>query len=242
MTDVRSPVPRRLCTLGWPWPVAALALSAMTACDAAPIRHPLQVFAASSLTDAFGAMEPQVEAQHPAVDVELVFGGSQMLRRQIEAGANPSVFASADARTGDEEFVIEKASGLNGLGFERFGRCASVFASDHIGQVVFLHIDCPKAFHLDGARPFQRRHTRLITREVSWILDNADSWITASDREGCPEQGPSNGDVWKRLGYHWAGSSISQFTPSSGPASSKLATCQELHLERPSFSRLNSNE
>lgn len=53
------------------------------------------VFAASSLTEAFVALERQFEAANPELDVALHFGGSQALRLQIEQGADAAVFASA---------------------------------------------------------------------------------------------------------------------------------------------------
>ncbi|MEM7155964.1 MAG: molybdate ABC transporter substrate-binding protein [Myxococcota bacterium] len=57
---------------------------------------PLTVFAASSLTDVLGALEPEFEAANPDVDVALSFAGSQVLRLQIEASAPADVFLSAD--------------------------------------------------------------------------------------------------------------------------------------------------
>ncbi len=59
-----------------------------------PVR--LAVFAASSLTEAFGDVEGLFEAAHPGVDAVLSFAGSQTLRLQIERGARADVFASAD--------------------------------------------------------------------------------------------------------------------------------------------------
>jgi molybdate transport system substrate-binding protein len=56
----------------------------------------LNVYAASSLTDAFRDLEPAFEAAHPDVDVALTFAGSQVLRVQIEQGARADVFASAN--------------------------------------------------------------------------------------------------------------------------------------------------
>ncbi len=56
----------------------------------------LSVYAASSLTDAFTAIERAFEAAHDGVDVALAFAGSQVLRLQIEQGAPADVFASAD--------------------------------------------------------------------------------------------------------------------------------------------------
>jgi molybdate transport system substrate-binding protein len=55
------------------------------------------VFAASSLTDVFNAMEPVFERSAPGFDLRLNYGGSQALRLQIEQGAPVDVFASANA-------------------------------------------------------------------------------------------------------------------------------------------------
>ena len=76
----------------------AAALLSAGACvrDETPQRVPLVVFAASSLTEAFEALEPGFEAEHPQLDVQFVFSGSQVLRLQIEQGAAADVFASAD--------------------------------------------------------------------------------------------------------------------------------------------------
>lgn len=56
----------------------------------------LHVFAASSLTDVFEELERAFESTHPGSEVTLAFGGSQVLRLQIEQGAPADVFASAD--------------------------------------------------------------------------------------------------------------------------------------------------
>jgi len=72
----------------------AFALAACTRGDAARVE--LRVFAASSLTEAFEAMESAYEAEHPDVDVRLNLSGSQVLRTQIESGARADVFASAN--------------------------------------------------------------------------------------------------------------------------------------------------
>lgn len=59
-------------------------------------RRTLTVFAAASLTDAFKEIGADFEAAHPGVTVALNFAGSQTLRTQIEQGAQPDVFASAN--------------------------------------------------------------------------------------------------------------------------------------------------
>jgi molybdate transport system substrate-binding protein len=56
----------------------------------------LNVYAASSLTDAFTELEGIFERAHPGVDVAITFAGSQVLRLQIEQGAPADVFASAN--------------------------------------------------------------------------------------------------------------------------------------------------
>lgn len=61
-----------------------------------PSRAPIPVFAASSLTEAFGALEAEFERRHPGDDVQLTFAGSQVLRLQIAQGAPAQVFASAN--------------------------------------------------------------------------------------------------------------------------------------------------
>ena len=59
-------------------------------------RVSLVVFAASSLTEAFEALEETFERVHPEVDVQPVFAGSQVLRLQVEQGASADVVASAN--------------------------------------------------------------------------------------------------------------------------------------------------
>ena len=71
-----------------------LIASACARGDPEPLR--LNVYAASSLTDAFTAIERAFEAAHDDVDVALSFAGSQVLRLQIEQGAPADLFASAN--------------------------------------------------------------------------------------------------------------------------------------------------
>jgi molybdate transport system substrate-binding protein len=56
----------------------------------------LNVYAASSLSEAFGEIERLYEQSNPGVDVSVTFAGSQVLRLQIEQGALADVFASAN--------------------------------------------------------------------------------------------------------------------------------------------------
>jgi molybdate transport system substrate-binding protein len=56
----------------------------------------LSIYAASSLTEAFGELETIFERTHPGTDVAVTFAGSQVLRIQIEEGGPADVFASAN--------------------------------------------------------------------------------------------------------------------------------------------------
>jgi molybdate transport system substrate-binding protein len=59
----------------------------------------LRVFAASSLSEAFGELAKAFEADHEGVQVELNLGGSSSLVQQINAGAPADVIATADEVT-----------------------------------------------------------------------------------------------------------------------------------------------
>lgn len=61
-----------------------------------PAVETLEVFAASSLTEAFTELARSFEAAHPETRVVLTFAGSQVLRLQIAQGAEAHVFASAN--------------------------------------------------------------------------------------------------------------------------------------------------
>jgi molybdate transport system substrate-binding protein len=78
-----------------------------TACGSAPAAQSssttrtLNVYAAASLTNAFGGISKAFEAAHPGVSIKLSFAGSQTLRAQIEQGAPADVFASANTKEMD---------------------------------------------------------------------------------------------------------------------------------------------
>lgn len=55
------------------------------------------IYAASSLTNAITEVEEVFESTHPEIDVKLNFAGSKTLRSQIENGAQPDLFLSANA-------------------------------------------------------------------------------------------------------------------------------------------------
>jgi molybdate transport system substrate-binding protein len=62
----------------------------------------ITVFAASSLTDAFGELADTFEQENPGTTVEMNFGASSALREQIVAGAPADVFASANTSNMDQ--------------------------------------------------------------------------------------------------------------------------------------------
>lgn len=91
----------------------------------------LNVFAASSLTDAFTEIGKNFEAANPGVTVTLNFAGSQALRTQIEEGAPADVFASASGKEMDT--AVEGKFVLDGV--------KQVFLSNQL--VVILPADNP---------------------------------------------------------------------------------------------------
>jgi molybdate transport system substrate-binding protein len=92
----------------------------------APQKQPgtLEVYAASSLTEAFTELETLFESENIGTDVLLTFAGSQVLRVQIEQGAAADVYASAN---------MEHLESLESAGFVRNGR---VFARNDLVVIV----------------------------------------------------------------------------------------------------------
>jgi molybdate transport system substrate-binding protein len=81
-------------------PVVASSAAATPATEMAPAAFPaeggdLTVFAAASLTDAFGQIKTDLEAAHEGLTIAYNFAGSQALVTQLSEGAEADVFASA---------------------------------------------------------------------------------------------------------------------------------------------------
>lgn len=83
--------------------IAATSASCSDADTATAARHQtLTVLAASSLTEPFEDLGAQFEAQHPGLDVKLVFDSSATLAQQAEEHAPGDVLATADQQTMDD--------------------------------------------------------------------------------------------------------------------------------------------
>ena len=103
---------------GCPSPAAVDATSAGTpgAVEEAQAAFPteggdLTVFAAASLTDAFEAIEQELEAATPNLSITFNFGGSQALVTQLEEGAQADVFASANVTQMDAAIAAGLVAG-----------------------------------------------------------------------------------------------------------------------------------
>ena len=79
------------------------------ACDASPpiqgspsSQERLIIYAAASLSEAFGEIAHTFNTLHPGVDLAFNLAGSNTLRAQIEQGAMADVFASANSKEMDE--------------------------------------------------------------------------------------------------------------------------------------------
>lgn len=114
-------------------------------------RQIVDVYAASSLTDTFRELEGAFEATHAGTDIRLSFAGSQTLRFQIEQGAAPDVFASANEA---HISALESAGAIHSRG---------VFAHNEL--VIIVPRDNPAGIH-SFADLAQARRVVLGTREV----------------------------------------------------------------------------
>ncbi len=75
-----------------------LLLLPLAACGGGGDDQTLTVLAAASLTGTFTDLAEMFEAEHPGVDVQLVFGSSTTLAEQAVDGAPGDVLATADSR------------------------------------------------------------------------------------------------------------------------------------------------
>lgn len=80
-----------------------------SASTSAALSGEINVFAAASLTEAFGTIGKQFEAAHPGTTITFNFGPSSGLATQITQGAPADVFASASAKNMDQ-LVAAKAA------------------------------------------------------------------------------------------------------------------------------------
>jgi molybdate transport system substrate-binding protein len=83
--------------------------SGTTATTNPKVTGDITVFAAASLTDAFGDMKVAFEKANPGTTVKFNFGGSSALREQILNGAPGDVFASANTSNMDQVVQGNKA-------------------------------------------------------------------------------------------------------------------------------------
>ena len=105
---------------GWECPslaaVDATPVGTPVPAEANPVAFPaeggeLSVFAAASLTDAFEAIEQELEAATPDLSITYNFGGSQALVTQLQEGAQADVFASANATQMDAAITAGLVAG-----------------------------------------------------------------------------------------------------------------------------------
>jgi molybdate transport system substrate-binding protein len=91
-------MPNRNLTIGLVVIVVLMNMLLATTALAAPKRE-VQVFAASVMTEAFTELKGIFEKSHPGVEVKIQFAATSLLRTQVENGAKPDVFESADERS-----------------------------------------------------------------------------------------------------------------------------------------------
>ena len=133
--------------------VSGLMLMAAVSCGAmAQPSKSLTVFAAASLTGAFGEIGKQFEAATPGVKVAFNFAGSQQLRAQLEQGARADVFASANTK----EMIAAIAETLVVSGTQRTfvtNRLAVILPKSNPGKITSLADLARPGLKLDLADP-----------------------------------------------------------------------------------------
>jgi molybdate transport system substrate-binding protein len=97
----------------------------------------INIFAAASLTDAFGEIGKLFEIRHPGTTVLFNFGGTQQLAQQIIEGAPADVFASANLNQMD--VVIDAGEIVTGTQKEfAQNRLVVIFPKDNPAGLVEL--------------------------------------------------------------------------------------------------------
>lgn len=76
----------------------------LLSCQKTNATQELKIFAASSLQQVFTSAGKEFSKSHATLQITFNFAGTQELRTQIEHGATPDVFASADLRHMEELF------------------------------------------------------------------------------------------------------------------------------------------
>jgi len=117
-------------------PTATLVVPTFVPPTASASTTDLTVFAAASLTESFKEIAAQFEAANPGVKVVYNFGGSNILRAQLEQGARADVFASANTTEMDNA----RKAGLVGEDAPIFAnnRLVVITPSDNPGGVTTL--------------------------------------------------------------------------------------------------------
>jgi len=141
-----------------------------------PVRHPLQVQAASSLRDLMPHIVEAYERDHPDVDLNPRYAGSQTLARQIDAGVEVDVFLSADEAAVDE-LARRPSTRLNWIGNDLvvIAPADSEVILDDLGMG-----DGPVAIAADAV-PLGR-YTRLALRmkEIWHIVEDRSTQFTSA--------------------------------------------------------------
>jgi molybdate transport system substrate-binding protein len=104
----------------------------------------LNVFAASSLTDAFTQLGEQFTASHPGVQVVCNFAGSSDLVAQLQQGAPADVLATADTSN------MDKVASLTGA------------PQDFAGNKLIIAVEPGNPQHITGLADLARKDLKVV--------------------------------------------------------------------------------
>jgi molybdate transport system substrate-binding protein len=134
----------------------------------------LNIFAAASLRDAFEAIVRPFEVSNPNTRVVLHFAGSQVLRAQIERGAQADVFASADEAHTDALIQTGHIEAQPLI----FAQNELVLAvpADNPGNITSVYdLSAPEAYVVMGVLEVPvGRYAREMLRKYSTVTHNPD--------------------------------------------------------------------
>ncbi len=175
------------------WSVCFFAVTAIGCERSAPVsRSPLRIFAASSLTEAFRDLEEKFELEQPNFDAQITFAGSQVLRLQIEQGAQADVFASAnlqhmqslieqDLASSSSIFAYNELAVIipksNPASIKSFSDLPAadriVMANDHVPAGIYSRMVLEKAVDRFGKEFITRLRNRIVSEESNVRLVRA---------------------------------------------------------------------
>jgi molybdate transport system substrate-binding protein len=133
------------------------------------------LFAGSSMADALDSVKNRFELEHPSIDLEIIFAGSQTLAMQIKSGAHADLFISADREQIDRVDGFDKPKLLvenSILAITPYAGITSIKdAIDRSNRIIVAHEDVPAGQYtraaLDAMGLWELAESKIVSYEHS---------------------------------------------------------------------------